>query len=93
MFSWIARPLLARRLRDSPPLPSTVDEAASQFLGKQAKLETALDAALVRQMHEIAQDELATVQEYRAKKLGLGGGPNGSTGRKQPVGDFIVCDD
>jgi hypothetical protein len=58
-----------------------------QYLGKQAKLETALDAATVDDMRRIAETERRQVEEYKARKLKLNGKP-----RHDDVGDFTVCD-
>lgn len=93
MFREMAGAVLKRRLRHSPTIPQTVDEAASQYLGKQAKMEVALDGVFAKQLHDIAEDEVAAVQQYRQKNTGIGGtlGPGGKKGTA--VGDFIVCDD
>ncbi len=90
MFSKIGESILKRRWRNSPTREESEDEAIQQYLGKQAKLETALDASVVDDMRRIAETERNQVEEYKARVLKLEG--NGKL-RRGKVGDFIVCDD
>ncbi len=98
MFSKIVEMLLRRGPGSSPPsLSESERRAAHNYLGKQAKLETAADAVVVRQVAEIADDEVETVKRYREWKVfrkGEGSAPTpGSPGKgKDKMGDFIVCD-
>lgn len=92
MFSKIVELLLKRGPGSSPPsLSESEREAGQNYLGKQAKLETAADAVVVRQIAEIADDEVDTVQRYREKKVFNGKGGSAAR-RSKPMGDFIVCD-
>ena len=92
MFSEIALPWLRRRSKGSPERTEILNEAESQYLAKQAKLETAVDGVFVNSLNEMDKDERARVDEYtRATVKGLQ--PQTRKGKRKMAGDFIVCDD
>ena len=73
----------------APPIQETLEEAASQQLGKKSKLETALDAILTNSFHKLDKDERDVVERYRNMKVFGDSSPRPQT----DSGDFIVCDD
>ena len=94
MFFGIVSRWLERRSTGSPSRQETLNEAESQYLAKQAKLETALDGVFVNSLHKIDEDERETVAAYRAAKVPeLSQVPSGREDKKKMGGDFIVCDD
>ena len=92
MFSRLAESVLRRRLRNSPTIAESVQEAASNQLGKQSKIETAVDGILAHDLQQLAEADRDRVAAYMAAKVpGLANGRK-SNGSKMG-GDFIVCDD
>ena len=92
MFSRLAARVLRKRLANSPTLKATIDEAASQYMGKAAKIDTAIDGIFASDLKELAAADRQRVAEYAAAKVpGLSSGPK-PKGSKMG-GDFIVCDD
>lgn len=64
-------------------------EAAQQYLGKQAKIQTGYDAVMLAHNAQIAADEVADVRKLKAKHLG-------EQWAAQKAGEpmeIIVCDD
>lgn len=87
--------LRGRKRRPRPQKPAeTIDDAitdaAQQTFSKEAKLQAANDAVIVRQNKQIADDEINAVQQLRDKHLKLS-----TANKKQGQGDadFIVADD
>jgi hypothetical protein len=72
---------------------SPVDEAASNYLGKTSKLQTALEAVLTKSIAKLDEDERAAVNRYREMKVFGGEGKQPATSPPEPGGDLIVCDD
>lgn len=93
MFGRLVRDLyVAESKRSSPrPIDQSIAEAAGNYLGKQSKLETAHDAVLVQDAHELAEMDREQVRRYRDQKL-FGGDSSGKKG-SDDMGDMIVCDD
>ena len=92
MFSKLAGSLLKTRLSSSPTLKATIDEAASQYMGKAAKIDTAIDGIFAADLKELAAADRQRVAEYSAATV-----PGVTNGQKpkgaKMGGDFIVCDD
>ena len=90
MFKAMAEKLLARRLQRSPTISESIDEAASQHLGKESQVQMATDAIFMAQIRDIADDEMETARHYKRQNGML---PK-STG-KPMAGDrnIILCDD
>lgn len=92
MFSRIAESVFKKRLASSPTLNETVNEAASQYMGKAAKIDTAVDGILADDLRELAKADRERVAAYAAAKVpGVSRSPK-SKESKMP-GDFIICDD
>jgi len=92
MFWKLAAAVLKKRLRRSPTVQASVEEAASNHLGKASKVETAMDSVFVEDLRELARADRERVAAYAASRVpGLSAGQ--TQGRKQVPGDFIVCDD
>lgn len=75
------------------PFASTknpVDQARSEYLGKIPKIQTALEASIVNDLHKIGAQERATVDEYRRNKVFGGKKPEGGGGEDS---ELIVADD
>lgn len=89
MIREMARALFERRLRHAPEIEQSVNRSAASYLGKQSKLETAVDGIFAQQMHEAAQDEIETQRQYRQRTLG----ETPTDRKRKKMGDFIVCDD
>jgi hypothetical protein len=73
------------------PLRSAKREAAEQTLGKQAKVQTALEANFAKHFQTIARDEEAAVRQYRNQTV-FGAAkqpPQGARGDS----DLVLCDD
>lgn len=94
MFARLIAGLLAKESRSSSPpsVQTSVDEAAQNYLGKQAKLETAIDSVFVHDARELAAADREKVRRYEEQKLFGGRGKAQGKG-DDDVGDFIVCDD
>ena len=91
MFSQLAGVLLKKRLASSPTVSESIDEAASQYLGKQAKVETAIDGIFANDLRELAQADRERVAAYIAAKVpGLA---RSQKAKGKMPGDFIICDD
>jgi hypothetical protein len=74
-------------LVSAPPIKESVQEAASQQLNKQVKLETAHQKAMADSLRLLDQQERNNVQRYMDQKVF-----NGETSRI-PQSDSVVCDD
>lgn len=68
----------------------SVNEATEQTVANRSKLGTALDAVFVKQMHDIANDEVETQREWRNKSVDIGGGSSETGGSRHS--DLIVAD-
>lgn len=79
----------------SPPLIESVNEAAQHSIAGSARLENLLDVITASQMRDIADDELAVVNAFRNKKLGLNV-PNvpgiGEDGSRMGSRDIILAE-
>ena len=91
MLSQITDAILRRRRNGSPTIDQSVREAASNQLGKQSKIETAVEAIFAHDLREVAQADRDGVAAYKAATV-----PGVSALKPKGTkmgGDFIVCDD
>lgn len=92
MFSQLAERLLRRKLANSPTVQESIEELASNHLGKASKIETAVDGVFAHDLRELAEADREQVAAYTAAKV-----PGLANSRKakgsQMGGDFIICDD
>lgn len=94
MFLKLVERVLKKRLANSPTIPESIQEAASNHLGKASKIDTAVDAILVDDFRELAIADRERVAEYAdARVPGLAQAANRKPRGKQMGGDFIICDD
>lgn len=70
----------------------SVQEAASNYLGKAAKIDTAVDGIFAEHLRGIGQDERERVAEYTATRVPGMAQSRKAKGKKM-AGDFIICDD
>lgn len=74
-----------------PELGETLQEAA-QDLEKLGKLQIGREGIVIRQLKQIAEDEIRDVRQLKARALG-GGQTSGGGQAVDDLGDFIICDD
>jgi hypothetical protein len=86
---------LRERISRRGTVDDQIDEAAQQRLGKDSKIQTAMESVFVGQMQQIAQDELDDVRALKDKYLNKGGrgmliGGSGKAGERHS--DLIIGD-
>lgn len=78
-----------RFLNSSPSRQETINETADQAIARASQVDVMTDMVFLEDLREIGEQERRAVEEYRAKKLGLG-----RTQKGEAVGDrnMILCD-
>ncbi len=93
MFLKLAASLLPKWLANSPSIQESIDEAASNHLGKASKIEIANDAVYTHDLRELAQTERDNVAALTAATVPGVARAQKAKGSKEMSGDFIICDD
>jgi len=93
LVAWIPWLLGLAGKAKGPSIQSSVQEAAQQDLGKQAKLATADHAVMTQHMAAIAAAEVEAVAALRQKYQGGSAKPQAAGKKTDAMGNIIVCDD
>jgi len=94
MFSQLVSGLLKKKSEGPPTITKSTQEAASNYLGKVSKLETAREGIFTDDLRKLAAADRERVAAYVAATVPSLAGSAGSTTKGSSMGgDFIVCDD